>query len=239
MGYIGKSAAVVEMGIAKSNSVTATGAWPVDYAQGPKKFMRPGSDVQATIDGAHNDSTTTINVLAGCGVLFKPAMVFKVTCAAGTTEVFKVLSVATDALTVDTRPFAGTAAALLGGESILPYNPQGAEHESYASTVAAGGDGVLDLSEWTHGIVMVPSAWTAADICFSTSNKRGGTFTLLYDKTGTLVRITSVATSTAQAYAIPDDVFRCAWVKLVSTNTASAAAVTQGADRLLTVVLKR
>jgi hypothetical protein len=238
-GYLGRGSAEVELGIAKSNSVSATGAWPLDLAQGPKTFYRPGTGVQATIDGVHNNSTTTINVLAGTGVLFKPAMVFAVTCAAATTEIFKVLSISTDALTVDTRAFAGTAAALAGGESILPYNPQGAEHESYAATVAAGGDGVIDMSGWTHGIVIVPSAWTAADLTFQTSTKRNGTYVDVCDDTGTLVRITTILTSTSQAYRLPLDVFRCNWVKFRSTNTASGAAVTQGADRLLTVHLKK
>lgn len=123
-----------------------------------------------------------------------------------------------------------------------------------AAVSSTGGDtaGEIDLKNWAGGLILVPSAWTAADITFSVApysslaavqsglgrKKPAPTFSPLFDKVGVLVRITTIATSAAQWYEVPAQVFMGAVVKIHSTNTASAAAVNQGAARTLQLLRK-
>ena len=51
MGYLGRGSTGFEMGIANGVGVTGTGGNPFDLSVGPVNFMRPGTDVQATING--------------------------------------------------------------------------------------------------------------------------------------------------------------------------------------------
>ncbi len=92
-----------------------------------------------------------------------------------------------------------------------------------------------------RGSVLVPSAWTTADISFEFGVRdMNGNFTWSKVRTsaGALVKITGVTVSSH--HTIPADVFNGGplAVRLVSTNTASEAAVNQGAERQLVVYLK-
>lgn len=231
----------IQMGIAINESLTATGGHPQEVGQmGPLAFLKPGTKVVATINGSHNSSTTTINVAAGCGVLFKSGTLFKVTVAAGTTEVFHVISVSTDALTVASRAFAGTAAALLGGETILPYYPAGNEHGSTVSTLPPGGDGIIEMNGLSWGSIIFPAEWTAADLAFYCSTSRGGTYVPMRDEDGAILQITGIATGAAGSYFIPLQVFGggpFVKFKSITVGTDPTSAVAQAANRLLTVIV--
>ena len=85
----------------------------------PKHYEYVAKDLprRATIAGSETDSTTTIDVSTGMGVYFRAGTVFKAT---RTGEQFLVTSVATDALTVATRPWGTTAAAaLVAGDPVI------------------------------------------------------------------------------------------------------------------------
>jgi hypothetical protein len=83
----------------------------------------------ATLATGINDSTTTVVVGAGEGAKFRPGMTFSTNASE---EVFLVLSVSTDTLTVAARGFGGsTAAALLSG-AVLTIDSVGREENSLA-----------------------------------------------------------------------------------------------------------
>jgi len=96
----------------------------------------------------------------------------------------------------------------------------------------------LDMTGMVGGLVIIPSAWTAADVGFSTSEKAGGTFVDVQDETGSRVKISGIATAASMAYDIPAEVFGCRYVKLESIDTSTEAAVNQAAARSIIVTLK-
>ena len=88
--------------------------------------------------------------------------------------------------------------------------------------------------------VIVPSAWTAADISFELEEP-SGTWVKLVDPAGALVKITGVATALSEAMLPPEIADRVAHygaMRLVSTNTASEANINQDAARTLTLILE-
>lgn len=96
------------------------------------------------------------------------------------------------------------------------------------------------MHEWVSGLVIVPAAWTDANIGFKICDTQSGTFVALKDETGSPVQISSITTNASYAYKIPTAIFPATWVKLWSKST-TAATVTdtnQGAERSLTVQLK-
>lgn len=101
-----------------------------------------------------------------------------------------------------------------------------------SSTTDGGGNsgtaGVMDVRDYNAGSVTLPAAWVAARLTFTGCDTPGGTFLPLYTTAGAIVAITNVSTSAAQRYTLPADVFSGArYIKLVSTNTSTAAAVSQ------------
>lgn len=111
------------------------------------------------------------------------------------------------------------------------------------SSIASGESesSILSMEDYipTAGMVRVPSVWTAADIAFKVCDTKDGTYDFLRDNTtGDLVRIKGIKTSSASWYRIPEDVMGAYWVKLVSVNTASEAAVNQAAARSLKLLIK-
>lgn len=86
--------------------------------------------------------------------------------------------------------------------------------------------------------IQIPSAWTAADIGFQGSDD-DSTWVTLYDKSGTGVKITGIATAATGIYVAPGSVsgiLQYKYLRLVSRNTSVfATAVNQGADRVVTV----
>jgi hypothetical protein len=107
-------------------------------------------------------------------------------------------------------------------------------------TIASGQakSDAFPLNGYRIAAVIGDTAWTAADISFEVDNGVGS-FVKVVDNAGALVKITGVATA-ASEYMIPPeiaDVICGQAAKVVSTNTASEADVTQGAQRSLRVIL--
>lgn len=87
--------------------------------------------------------------------------------------------------------------------------------------------------------VLVPSAWTAADIGFEVSID-GVTWVSLHDDEGNRIKITGVVTNASRLYIAPAKSWALGafpYVRIVSLNTSNGANINQGADR--TVILVR
>ena len=88
--------------------------------------------------------------------------------------------------------------------------------------------------------VIVPSVWTAANIGFY--GVSGADEVPLYDDEGNLIVISGIATGARRLYIAPSGVWALGAFpkfRLASLNTATGAAVNQGAQRLLRVVFLR
>lgn len=93
---------------------------------GKKKAMAPKVEwhtdtligLQTAANGAHNNSITTINV--DDGSIFTPNDIFLIPA---TGEYFRVTAVSTNALTVATRPFAGSATAITDDDVVVNLGP--------------------------------------------------------------------------------------------------------------------
>lgn len=113
---------------------------------------------------------------------------------------------------------------------------------SYNVTIANGAaiSEAIDVRECVGGFVIVPGAWTDANIGFQVCDTSSGTFVALKDKTGSPLQIASITTNASFAYAIPTEAFPAMFVKLWSKSTTAATTTdtNQGAARSLTVILK-
>ena len=88
--------------------------------------------------------------------------------------------------------------------------------------------------------IVVPSAWTAADITFEIAEP-AGTWVKVVDQAGALVKMTGVATAASECQLLPEIADRMVahgLIRLASTNTASEADINQGAARSLVVILE-
>ena len=110
-------------------------------------------------------------------------------------------------------------------------------------------NGWIDARDAAGGLLRTPAAWTTADITFQVLGALGSrgasptkamptdeTPKSLYDKIGTLVRITNVVAD--GWFEIPAQVLMAGFFRIRSTNTASAADVDQAAARELWIALK-
>lgn len=106
---------------------------------------------------------------------------------------------------------------------------------SVTVTIANGAalSGVINMEEFTQGIIHMPAAWTAADIGFYVSSEVGGTYLPVSNASG-LVVISGPAVD--NAYVLPADIYPARYIKLWS-NTAGSDE-NQGAARTLIVDLK-
>jgi hypothetical protein len=99
--------------------------------------------------------------------------------------------------------------------------------------------GAIDLSDYALAGLIIPAAWTAASITFVAAESQGGAYGPVYDDAGTEVTIASasvVASRVIVNKAVLEQLAALRWVKIRS-GTASAA-VNQGADRAIIVLLK-
>ena len=102
-------------------------------------------------------------------------------------------------------------------------------------TIASTLSDVLCLDGHAGGVIIMPATWTAASIGFKVCDTATGTFVPLYDSSGGLVQISSPTAS--NAYAMPDELYGCRYVKLWSQN-GSGTNTTQASSRSLTVMMK-
>ena len=91
----------------------------------------------------------------------------------------------------------------------------------------------IDLSKYSGGVILMPSAWTAAGIGFKISKSYGGTYVALIDAAGEEVEA-AVAAVVDVAHPMPAAIFGFKYVKVWSET--AGADVTQAAERVLTIL---
>lgn len=103
------------------------------------------------------------------------------------------------------------------------------------ATIANGASlsGALDLGSEKLFAVQMPASWTAAGLSFSVSTELAGTYTDLYDESGTEVTWT-VSASRYVIVSNPSQWMGVRFIKIRSGTTGTP--VNQGADRLIRVI---
>ena len=106
------------------------------------------------------------------------------------------------------------------------------------ATIASGASlsGEIDLEGYVLLGIIMPSAWTTADLSFQVSDESGGTFVDLYDDNETEVVVEAAASRGigVDTFATTIGAFR--YLKVRSGDTGTP--VTQGAERTIKLVLK-
>ena len=92
------------------------------------------------------------------------------------------------------------------------------------------------MADFDAGSVITPAAWTAAAIAFKVCDTFGGTYVPLRGATGTVLEITNVVAS--GAFPLPAELHTCQYFKLWSETAGAGTDTNQGADRIMTVMLK-
>ena len=108
---------------------------------------------------------------------------------------------------------------------------------SVKSLTIANGEALteaFDMQIHAGMTILMPAAWTAANIGFKVCDTEDGTFLPLYDDGGLLVEVQAAA---SKAFSVPAELFGASWVKLWSQDGA-ASDENQGAARTITVLLK-
>ena len=106
------------------------------------------------------------------------------------------------------------------------------------STIANGQSlsGVIDLEGRTMVGIIMPAAWTAASLTFQACATQTGTYSDLYDDSGIEVAVQAAA---ARAIAVDLAALKLApWRYLRIRSGTSGTPVNQGAERILTLVVK-
>lgn len=112
--------------------------------------------------------------------------------------------------------------------------------KSLTVTIAANAaeSAAFNMAKYAAGLVILPAAWTAADLGFKICGSSDGTFAPVKDRSnayGTEVSIDGPVAATA--YPLPDWIFAAEWVKLWS-HDGSGGDTNQDAARTLTLFLK-
>ena len=94
----------------------------------------------------------------------------------------------------------------------------------------------INMAEYAMGQLITPAAWTAAAIAFKVCDTIGGTFVPLRGSTGAIIEITNVVA--AGAFPLPAELLSCQYFKIWSETPGAGTDANQGADRLMTVMLK-
>lgn len=119
-------------------------------------------------------------------------------------------------------------------ESDRPIYVQAAQVVTTTATIANGASlsGAIDLSTGKLARIAMPASWTAANLTFQASYD-GATYNDLYDQNGTEYTVTAAA---SRSILVPfADFIGIRYLKIRSGT--SGAAVNQGADRTLNLVL--
>jgi len=125
-----------------------------------------------------------------------------------------------------------------GGYALDATPVAGIQNPAALSAVITNGASLstaIDLGITRLSRIAMPASWTAANLTFQVSDD-GVTYRNLYDSAGTEVQVTAAASrsiSLHSLYALFQDV---RWLKIRSGT--SAAAVNQGAERTLSLVVR-
>lgn len=105
-------------------------------------------------------------------------------------------------------------------------------------TIASGASqtGAIDLENYQLAAIQMPTAWTAAGISYLAATTKTGTYQPVYSNG---IEVTaSVAASTCAVAA--DNALCLAPLRFIKIRSGTAGTpVNQGADRTLTLILKR
>lgn len=96
----------------------------------------------------------------------------------------------------------------------------------------------IPMANFSGGSLIFPAAWTAAAAAFKVCSTPAGTFVPLRDQSGVIVEITNIVINAAAAYPLPDELFGCLFFQVWSETPGAGTDANQGANRILTVVLK-
>ncbi len=112
-------------------------------------------------------------------------------------------------------------------------------NETLTIAANAATSGSFQFEQYAGGMVIVPSAWTAANIGFQVSEDNS-TFVILRDYTGVPVQISGIKTDGGRAYAMPAEMFSARFCKLwsKSTTTSTETDTNQASARSLIILLK-
>jgi len=114
-------------------------------------------------------------------------------------------------------------------------------NKSTASVTIASGaslSGGVNLGDKILSAIIVSAAWTTAALTFQASDDGGVTWKNMFDSGGNEITIASAAVVAGQRISIdPSDFAGVDMIKVRSGTSGSA--VTQGADRVLTLVSRK
>ena len=88
----------------------------------------------------------------------------------------------------------------------------------------------VDIVDTASASFLIPAAFTGTSGTFKASATKDGTYAIVSDSTGTAVTVTSIATSSAEWYPVPDEVLTHGFFKIIGSS--------QGAERSITVISK-
>ena len=116
---------------------------------------------------------------------------------------------------------------------------------SVAIAITTATSGVFPFNGQRVVAVVVPGAWTAADISFEIdSPTASGTFIKVVNRAGALYKLTGVNTGASEYQLVSGDANQADVIitgpgngRIVSTNTGSEADINQDAARTVIVVL--
>lgn len=110
--------------------------------------------------------------------------------------------------------------------------------ETTTAVIANGASlsGEIDLQGFSLQAIVMPSAWTAANLTFQASDTSGGTFNNVHDDAGAEVTVTAAASRCIGLDAVARELDGLRYVKVRSGT--SGTPVNQGAERTLTLLLK-
>jgi hypothetical protein len=103
---------------------------------------------------------------------------------------------------------------------------------------AASLSGEISLDSWTVEAIIMPAAWTTANLTFQAAEASGGTYNNLYNDGGNEVTVTAAVDRYISLVGDDKDSLATArWLKIRSGT--SGTAVNQGAERTIRLVLRK
>lgn len=108
------------------------------------------------------------------------------------------------------------------------------QHSVYQIDSGSALTDVIDLQHYLLTGIIMPGSWTTANLTFAASAESDGTFVPVYDDAGTEYTVTAAASRCIQI-----DPVKLAGARYIKVRSGtSGSPVNQGADRLLTLVLR-
>lgn len=119
-----------------------------------------------------------------------------------------------------------------------PSNPYGdSRYQVFTTTILSGASlsSEINLAGLCVVAIIMPASWTAANLTFQAASVSAGTFNDVYDEAGTELTVTATA---SDHIIFPSDKALGLGPVIKVRSGTSAAAVNQGADRSIGLVLR-